>query len=174
MPYTLFRNYFPEVADRETRSITVLPDSGGGLPEGEYGFVELYCDERGCDCRRVLFSVIRRSHQGIQAVIAWGWEDFDFYAKWFQSDDADAIAELKGPILNAGSPATKLAPRPGRTRPRRAADRPRVRRTDQKALQNVQRQGRSAADTPENPKISTTPETQNKETPVRKNGVSSA
>lgn len=110
MPYTLFRNYFPEVADRETRSITVLPDSGGGLPEGEYGFVELYCDERGCDCRRVFFSVIRRSHPGIQAVIAWGWEDFDFYAKWFQSDDADAIVELKGPILNAGSPATKLAP----------------------------------------------------------------
>jgi len=110
MPYTLFRNYFPEVADRETRSIAVLPGSGGGLPEGEYGFVELYCDERGCDCRRVLFSVIRRSHPGIQAVIAWGWEDLDFYAKWFKSDSAADIAELKGPVLNIGSPATELAP----------------------------------------------------------------
>jgi hypothetical protein len=110
MPYAFLGSYFREVAERETRSITVLPDSGFGLPPGEYGFLEMYCDERGCDCRRVFLYVIRPDHHGPEAVIGWGWEDVEFYKRWFKYGDlADAI-ELKGPALNRGSPATSLAP----------------------------------------------------------------
>lgn len=110
MSYVPFHNYFPELAERETRSITVVPRSGSGLSPGEYGFLEAYCDEPGCDCRRVMFTVIARDRTGIQAVIAWGWEDLDFYRRWFKyGKEADA-RELKGPALNWGSPATKLAP----------------------------------------------------------------
>jgi len=110
MAYTLFHNCFPEVAERETRSIAVPPGSDLGLPTGEYGFIEMYCDERGCDCRRVLFQVISRRQEKVEAVIAWGWEDVDFYAKWFKYGDAADAAELKGPVLNLGSAATELAP----------------------------------------------------------------
>jgi hypothetical protein len=110
MPFVLLGSYFREVAERETRSITVPPGSGLGLPPGEYGFLEMYCDERGCDCRRVFFYVVRPQSQSPEAVIAWGWEDMDFYKRWFKYGDfADAV-ELKGPILNWGSPATALAP----------------------------------------------------------------
>lgn len=110
MSYVPFHNYFPELAERETRSITVPPRSGSGLPPDEYGFLETYCDEPGCDCRRVMLTVVARDRVGVQAVIAWGWEDIEFYRKWFKyGDEADART-LKGPALNWGSPATELAP----------------------------------------------------------------
>lgn len=110
MAYVPFRDYFREVADRETRTITIMPDSGTGLPAGDYGFLEMYCDERGCDCRRVFFYVISRFRNEVEAVVAWGWEDLQFYAEWFSYDDPFVVAELKGPVLNPGSPATELAP----------------------------------------------------------------
>ncbi len=110
MPFVPFHDYFPEIAERETQSITVFPHDPLGLPAGEYGFLELYCDEPGCDCRRVFFYVLCPSREEVQAVIAWGWESVDFYMRWFKyGDHADAV-KLKGPVLNSGSPATELAP----------------------------------------------------------------
>ena len=58
-----FQTVFPEVATRETRSVVVFeprghPDDATYLPPDEYGFIELYCNERGCDCRRVMFNVV--------------------------------------------------------------------------------------------------------------------
>jgi hypothetical protein len=44
------------------------------------------------------------------AVIAYGWEDRDFYVKWFGEDNPTIIDELKGPTLNKGSPQSELAP----------------------------------------------------------------
>ena len=110
MPYVPFSEYFPDVAERETRSITVPPGSRVGLPIGDYGFLEMYCDERGCDCRRVFFYVVSSFRRKVEAVVAWGWEDLDFYAKWMKDDDLAIVATLKGPILNPGSPSTNLAP----------------------------------------------------------------
>jgi hypothetical protein len=106
----MFHDYFPEVADRETRSITVMSGSGTGLPADDYAFLEMYCDEEKCDCRRVFFSIISRARKRVEAVVAWGWEDADFYAKWFTYNDPSVVAELKGPVLNPGSPQSKLAP----------------------------------------------------------------
>jgi len=81
-----------------------------GLPAGEYAFREMYCDERGCDCRRVFCNIMSRQREEADAVIAWGWENVEFYAKWFKYGiRADAI-ELKGTALSPGSPVTKLAP----------------------------------------------------------------
>jgi len=110
MPYVMFHEYFPEVAERETRTITVMPGSDTGLPAGDYGFLEMYCDERGCDCRRVFFNVVSSSGRHQEAVVAWGWEDAAFYARWFTYNDPSIVAELKGPVLNVGSPQGRLAP----------------------------------------------------------------
>lgn len=110
MSYVLFHDYFPELAHQETRSITVTPDADIGLPAGDYGFLEMYCDERGCDCRRVFFHVITSFRKRVEAVVAWGWEEPDFYAKWLGDDDPLVLAEIKGPALNLGSPRTELAP----------------------------------------------------------------
>lgn len=110
MPYRLFHDMFPAVAERETRTLTILPGATTSLPAGDYGFLEMFCDEPGCDCRRVFFSVLSSVRQKVEAVVAWGWENTDFYAAWMKDDDPQVVASLKGPVLNLGSPATALAP----------------------------------------------------------------
>jgi len=110
MPYVLLHDHFPDVAERETRTITVLDGSNVGLPPGQYSFLEMFCDERGCDCRRVFFYVVSSRRNDVEAVITWGWESPEFYAKWMGNDDLQTIAELRGLALNLGSPETHLAP----------------------------------------------------------------
>jgi hypothetical protein len=109
MPFRLFHDYFREMAKRETRSITVLPHSGLGLPAGDYGFLEMFCDEPGCDCRRVFLMVVASFRRDPQAVVAWGWEDLGFYANWMRYGNRKDAKDLRGPILNPGSPVTDLS-----------------------------------------------------------------
>lgn len=110
MPYRPFRDLFPEVAGRETRTLTVFPDSGTDLPPGQYAFLEMYCDEPGCDCRRVFFYVVSSRRKDVEAVIAYGWEPPSYYEEWLKDDDPHIIADLKGPCLNLASPQSRLAP----------------------------------------------------------------
>jgi hypothetical protein len=108
MPMTPFMERFPELGARETRSVTVPPRQG--LPEGDYGFIELYCDEPGCDCRRVMIDVLRpeTGWGKVWATISYGWESLDFYRKWGDSG-SDAI-QIKGPYLDPLNPQTKYSP----------------------------------------------------------------
>ncbi len=110
MPYALFHDHFPKTAERETRTITVLPKSDVGLPPGDYSLLEMYCDEKGCDCRRVFFYVISSFRKDVEAVVAYGWESPKFYEEWMGDDDPHSIRTLKGPALNLGSPESELAP----------------------------------------------------------------
>ena len=110
MPYVPFHEFFPEVAERETRSVTVLDESKTGVPPGEYGFLEMFCNESGCDCRRVLLYVVSTARNDVQAVIAYGWESPAFYAKWMGDNDPEVIDSLRGPCLNLGSPGSDAAP----------------------------------------------------------------
>ena len=110
MPYSLFHSRFPDVAERETRTVTVIDSSDFNLPPAHYSFLEMFCDEPGCDCRRVFFSVVSSLQKDIQAVIAWGWEEREFYIKWMGDDDPHIINDLIGPALNLASPQSELAP----------------------------------------------------------------
>jgi hypothetical protein len=106
MPYQLLYERLPALAEAETRTITLLEDNEElGLPAGEYAFCEMFCNEPGCDCRRVFFTVTSSRSTEIEAVIAYGWESADFYRKWFKSGwTPDDIKLLRGPCLNIGSP----------------------------------------------------------------------
>ena len=110
MPYSLFHSRFPEVAERETRTITVIDPSHFNVPPAHYSFIEMFCDEPACDCYRVFFSVVSSLQNDIKAVIAWGWEDQNFYAKWMGDNDPRVINDLIGPVLNLASPQSDLAP----------------------------------------------------------------
>ena len=107
MAMTPFMQRFPELGARETRSVTVPPRQS--LPQGEYGFVELYCDEPGCGCRRVMIDGLRPETGGskIWATISYGWENLDFYRKWGGAG-SDPI-EIKGPYLDPLNPQTKYS-----------------------------------------------------------------
>jgi len=102
-----FMELFPVVGARETRSVAVPP--GQDLPEGEYGSLELYCDEPGCDCRRVIIDVLRpeTGWSKVWATIGYGWESLDFYRRW--SSAGSDPAEMKGPYLDPLNPQTKYS-----------------------------------------------------------------
>lgn len=110
MPYSLFHNRFPEIAECETRTITLIDSSHFNLPPAHYSFLDMFCDEPGCDCRRVFFSVVSSLKNDVKAVIAWGWEDQDFYKKWMGVNAPHVIKDLMGPVLNLASPQSDIAP----------------------------------------------------------------
>lgn len=109
MEYVLFNGYFPDIAEKETRTIHVPKNSPSGLPAGKYTFLEMFCDEKGCDCRRVFFYVASPSRKGAAAVIAYGWESWQFYVEWMGDDEPEIIRSLMGPALNLASPQSDLA-----------------------------------------------------------------
>lgn len=108
MYYEWFYGRFPDIALRETRTLTVFDVPG--LPPGEYGFTEAYCSKPGCDCRRVFFNVIQVETGRLVATIAYGWESVEYYAQWLGRDDPHVLRELKGPALNRWSEQSELAP----------------------------------------------------------------
>lgn len=112
MSFQMFHEMCPEIGVRETRSIALLDDSGYGLPSGDYGFIEMYCSEAGCDCRRVYFQVISISDPTeVLAVISWGWEPLAFYQQWGTYPGAkDDAKDMKGPALAPMSRQSALAP----------------------------------------------------------------
>lgn len=109
MPYVPFHEKCPEIAKKETRSISVIRNNMI-IPEDDYGIAESYCDEDDCDCRRVFLNVISRKQNKVLAVIAFGWETEKFYENWFGSKDLSIIKEMQGPVLNTASHQSKLAP----------------------------------------------------------------
>jgi len=104
MPMVPFIERFPELGTRETRTVTIPP--GHELPSGEYGFMELYCDEPGCDCRRVTIKVLRpdTGWGKAWATISYGWERQDFYRRWSGASDP---AEMQGPTLDGQTCAAR-------------------------------------------------------------------
>lgn len=81
-----------------------------GLPVGNYALLEMFCDEAGCDCRRVFFYVVSSFRNELEAAVAWGWESRDFYRRWMKHGNKNDVDDLIGPVLNLFSPQTELAP----------------------------------------------------------------
>jgi len=99
-----FYNRFPDIAEKETHSITIM---GGEevLPKGEYFFLESYCNDLKCDCRRVFINVLYKDK--ILATMGYGWEEVKFYEQWM--GEADMAADIKGPILELTGPHTEYS-----------------------------------------------------------------
>ena len=106
-----FYTKFPQLAEAETRVYTTFGDPK--LPDGSYAFVESFCDDPGCDCQRVIITVLSKDHPGkIFATIGYGWKEKDFYRKFMGSGKYPVPEnELKGPYLDPLNPQSKYAPR---------------------------------------------------------------
>ena len=109
MHYTPFYEYFPDLASRETRNIQVFIDNEWGLPADQYALIELFCETRDCDCRRIMLMVVSERSQQPVAVINFGWESRHFYEKWYGRNDKSVIDGLKGPCLSITGPKSKYA-----------------------------------------------------------------
>jgi len=120
MPYEMMYNLLPELAVKETRTITVLGDNNLYLPNGEYGLLEMYCNDEDCDCRRVIINVVFRDTDKSLALICYGWEQLSFYVKWYygaetklsdlESGEKSDLRTYKGPGLSMEGPQSNLAP----------------------------------------------------------------
>ena len=86
----------PELAECESRTLSI--SNSPQVPDGDYALLEAYCEDPDCDCRRVFLSVCSR--RKVEAVIAFGWEDREFYARWMGTRDSGMVDELKGPCLD--------------------------------------------------------------------------
>lgn len=110
MPYIPFYELLPAIAGMETRVITLMSSKNEfNLPAGEYAFVEAYCDE--CDCRRVFLNVIKKGIKEPVAIISWGWENEQFYTKWYGKYEKDIIDELMGSALPAMTRQSDYSPK---------------------------------------------------------------
>ena len=90
-----FFNVCLELARVETR--TLLIRNNPCLPDGDYGFIEHYCEDLECDCRRVLIVVwTPRTDDRAWATIDYGWESPEFYRKWDRHSEED----MKGSFLD--------------------------------------------------------------------------
>jgi len=123
MAYTRLYDLLPELALAETSSVKLGPVNAYNLPAGEYGLVEMYCDDENCDCRRVFIAVMLNEPDAREplAVIAFGWESLRFYTKWYnfgrntpfsKMDEISqySILRMRGACLNNFSPQSDLAP----------------------------------------------------------------
>jgi len=109
MPFAPFHDLFPELAERETRMLTVLPGADGPLPPGRYSFIEMFCNDAHCDCRRAFLPVYSSAGAKTEAVISWGWENAAFYKRWLGFGDSKLIETMRGPVLELGSPVSTNA-----------------------------------------------------------------
>ena len=120
MAYMRLCDLLPELAKKETRTITALDCNAHDIPPGKYSFIEMYCSDKDCDCRRVFIMVMSSVTQRPVAVIVFGWESLEYYAEWYFGKLVDVsklrglddytIKFLKGPCLDDGSEQSDMAP----------------------------------------------------------------
>jgi hypothetical protein len=112
MIFKRFMEFFPEITENETRRITLRNDPQ--IPDGEYAYVESFCEDKHCDCRRVYFDVLQIDpdyEMFHAATISYGWEDLDFYLSWSPYLPSEMAAEMKGPALERAHRQSRYAER---------------------------------------------------------------
>ena len=82
--------------------------NGAPVSQGSYAFLESYCDDPECDCRKVMINVINmKKSDTILATIGYGWESEKFYAEWI--GDKKMGKEITGAYFEAAGVQTKYA-----------------------------------------------------------------
>jgi len=109
MPMSPFFQRCLETAMAETRTVTFLDDRYG-IPPGEMVFDEFYCDEFGCDCRRVLLRA-RVSHDFDHSLasVSYGWERPEFYQAWSKALEPAEASGMAGASLELLAPQSRYA-----------------------------------------------------------------
>ncbi|MBO9573981.1 MAG: hypothetical protein J7497_17470 [Chitinophagaceae bacterium] len=108
MGHELFYELFPEIAEKETRTI-IVRGLDTGVPPGIYPVYEYYCTDPDCDCRQVYLHIRNDTTQQVEAIISFGWEPIAFYQKWNYGVLDDQLRDFKGPALGFRMPQGRFA-----------------------------------------------------------------
>ena len=100
---TPFHSLLPELAQREVRCVhlgaTTETTPEPALPADEYIYLEFYCEDLNCDCRRVFLQVISKGQPGkVFASIGYGWEKESFYRKRMPWNPVEAKGTVQGEL----------------------------------------------------------------------------
>ena len=84
------------------RTIKIAEDPR--LPDGEYSFIDLYCMDKTCDCRKTIIQVYHKDE--CVASLDYGWGSRFYYAKWMRTTTDDPwVDKMVGLNIN---PTVKL------------------------------------------------------------------
>ena len=112
MTYSPYYLFFPDLILGHTRSVVIRNDPNK-VPDGDYVFVEVFCTDKKCDCRRAMINVEQMDPAFPlfrAATISYGWEPRFFYKNWSPSMSQKMLDEFKGPCLDSHQPQSKYAP----------------------------------------------------------------
>ncbi len=81
MIYCELHEVFPNLAERETRNITVAFETPGLPPPGTYYFRELFCADPTCDCNSAMINVFYESPEKthVASTLRYFWKPREFY-----------------------------------------------------------------------------------------------
>jgi hypothetical protein len=73
------------------------------LPDGDYSFIDMYCSDPKCDCRKTMIQVLRNGKH--VSTINYGWESAVFYKMWMGSSSWDnQFPPMSGATIDLTSP----------------------------------------------------------------------
>ncbi|MBI5605998.1 MAG: hypothetical protein HY879_21900 [Deltaproteobacteria bacterium] len=92
-----------EIIGKAHRVRTVMIVDSPQLPDGEYRFIDMYCTDPSCDCRKTMIQVF---HNGaFVSTINYGWEPPSFYEKWMGGKwDDEIMLQMHGASIDITSP----------------------------------------------------------------------
>ncbi len=92
-----------EIIGKAHQVRTVSIKQSPQLPDGEYNFVDTYCADPNCDCRKTMIQVMHNGN--LASVINYGWESAAFYKNWMGSSDKDnSMPKMHGASIDITSP----------------------------------------------------------------------
>ncbi len=84
----------------QIRTVSISADSY--LPDGEYTFIDTYCTDNTCDCRKTIIQIIH--DKKLVSVVSFGWESPTFYLRWLNSARLVELAkEMSGVSIDLTS-----------------------------------------------------------------------
>ena len=87
-------------AKHQVRSVRIVESPQ--LPDGEYTFVDMYCTDPDCDCRKTMVQVM---HDGrFVSLINYGWENTEYYRRWMGDDALETLTSMAGASIDITSP----------------------------------------------------------------------
>jgi len=92
-----------ELLGPECQIRTVVLADDPYLPSGEYTFLDTYCTDHTCDCRKTIIQIF---HDGkLVSIVSYGWESPKFYLRWLKStSDHELAKEMSGLSIDFSSP----------------------------------------------------------------------
>jgi hypothetical protein len=83
------------------RSVVIADDPH--LPSGEYSFIDTYCTDNTCDCRKTIIQIFHEKK--LVSIVSYGWESPKFYLRWLKNTKDRVLAEeMSGLSIDFSSP----------------------------------------------------------------------